>query len=63
MRLLFLTAESCPTFRADVAALFGKYLPRHDVFTDVVTSRTPGHSGPVEWGGGETYLFESALSR
>ena len=60
MRLLFLTAETCPTFRADVAALFGKYLPRHDVFTDVVTGRTPGHSGPVEWGGGETYLFESA---
>lgn len=60
MRLLFLTAESCPTFRADVAALFGKYLPRHDVFTDIVTGRTPGHSGPVKWGGGETYLFESA---
>ena len=58
MRLLFLTAETFPTFRADVAALFGKYLPRHGVFTDVVTGRTPGNDGPVEWGGGETRLFE-----
>lgn len=60
MRLLFLTAETCPTFRTDVVALFGKYLPRHGVFTDVVTGRTPSHSGPVEWGGGEAYLFEIA---
>lgn len=60
IRLLFLTAETCPTFRADVTALFGKYLPRHGVYTDVVSGRTPGHSGPVVWGGGEAYLFEIA---
>ncbi len=58
IRLLFLTAETCPTFRADVTALFGKYLPRHGVYTDVVSGRTPGHSEPVEWGAGEAYLFE-----
>jgi glycosyltransferase involved in cell wall biosynthesis len=57
MRLLFLTAETCPTYRADVAALFGKYLPRHGVFTDIVAGRTPDYSG-VEWGGGETYLCD-----
>lgn len=60
VRLLFLTAETCPTFRADVTALFGKYLPRHGVYTDLVSGRTPGHIGPVEWGGGEAYLFEIA---
>lgn len=58
MRLLFLTAETCPTFRADVAALFGKYLPRHGVFSDIVTGRTSGHTGAVEWGGGETFLCD-----
>lgn len=55
MRLLFLTAETCPTYRADVAALFGKYLPRHGVLSDIVAGRAPDDSG-VEWGGGETYL-------
>lgn len=59
MRLLFLTAETCPTFRADVTSLFGKYLPRHGVFSDIVTGRTCEHVGPVEWGGGETHLFEA----
>jgi glycosyltransferase involved in cell wall biosynthesis len=59
MRLLFLTAETCPTYRADVAALFGKYLPRHGVFSDIVAGRSPDHS-KVEWGGGETYLFDIA---
>lgn len=58
IRLLFLTAETCPTFRADVTALFGKYLPRHGVLSDIVTGLTPGHAGPVEWCGGETYLFD-----
>lgn len=59
MRLLFLTAESCPTYRADVAALFGKYLPRHGVFSDIVASRMPGQTR-VEWGAGETYLCDIA---
>lgn len=58
MKLLFLTAETCPTFRADVAVLFGKYLPRHGVHSDIVAGRTPGHSEPVEWGGGETFLCD-----
>lgn len=58
MRLLYLTAETCPTFRADVAALFGKYLPRRGVFSDIVTGHTPGHVGKPEWGGGDTYLFD-----
>lgn len=58
MRLLFLTAETCPSFRADVAVLFGKYLPRMGVQSDIVAGRTPGHAAPVEWGGGEVFLFD-----
>jgi glycosyltransferase involved in cell wall biosynthesis len=58
IRLLFLTAETCPTFRADVAVLFGKYLPRHGVYSDIVTGRAPSHEGPVQWGGGEVFLCD-----
>ena len=58
MRLLFLSAETCPTYRVDVAALFGKYLPRHGVYSDIVTGRASDHAGSVEWGGGETFLCD-----
>ena len=39
MHILFLTAEQWPTFRADVNALFGKYLPRNNITCDLVTER------------------------
>ncbi len=55
-RLLFLTAETCPTFRADVDVLFGKYLPRHGVNSDIATGLTPGEVG--RWGGGEALLCD-----
>ncbi|MGX9731138.1 glycosyltransferase [Janthinobacterium aestuarii] len=35
-RLLQLVPEPLPTFRADVATLFGRYLPRHGVVCDIV---------------------------
>lgn len=56
IRLLFLTAETCPTFRADVNVLFGKYLPRHDIQSDIVAGRTPATVENVQWGGGEALL-------
>jgi glycosyltransferase involved in cell wall biosynthesis len=56
VRLLFFTAESCPTFRADVNVLFGRYLPRLGVASDVVAARTPGAAEPIRWGGGEALL-------
>lgn len=58
VRLLFLTAEACPTFRADVAVLFGKHLPRLGVYSDVVAGRMPGHTGTVAWGEGDTFLCD-----
>lgn len=58
MRILFLTPETCPTFRADVNVLFGKYLPRHGIYSDIVAGRTPGHDGEVTWGGGGTFLCD-----
>ncbi len=43
MRLTILqfVPESLPTYRADVSVLFGKYLPRHAIVTDLV-----GKAGP-----------------
>lgn len=58
MQLLYLTAETWPTHRSDVVALFGKYLPRHGIQTDLVTGWTPSHEDPVEWGGGEAILCD-----
>jgi glycosyltransferase involved in cell wall biosynthesis len=60
VRLLFLTAETFPTFRADVAVLFGKYLPRRGIYSDLVAGRTPEGSGLVNWGGGDALLCEVA---
>lgn len=37
MRLLYLTAEEWPTFRADIMVLFGKYLPRFGIYSDLLT--------------------------
>lgn len=58
MRLLYLTAETWPTFRADVAALFGKYLPRHGIYSDLVSGRTQVYQDPAEWGGGKSILCD-----
>jgi len=36
--------------------LFGKYLPRHGIQSDVVAGRTPGPMENVQWGGGDALL-------
>ncbi len=49
IRLLFATVEPWPTARPDVAALFGKFLPRFGVKSDLVAEAT----AQSRWGGGE----------
>jgi len=61
-RLLFATIEPCPTFRPDVAALFGKFLPRLGVATDIIAERGNA-DGDVRWGGGEALLVASRGAR
>ena len=41
LKILQLVPESLPTFRPDVAVLFGKYLPRHGVECDIVGMASP----------------------
>jgi glycosyltransferase involved in cell wall biosynthesis len=58
MRLLYLTAETWPNERPAVAILFGKYLPRNGIFTDLVTGLTLGYEESSEWGGGRALLCD-----
>ncbi|MGZ5018064.1 MAG: glycosyltransferase family 4 protein [Methylobacter sp.] len=63
--LLYLTAEQWPTFRPDVAVLFGKYLPQHGITCDLVTERNIAAEGNPEepWGGGHTMLCNVPRNR
>jgi glycosyltransferase involved in cell wall biosynthesis len=61
--ILYLTAESWPTHRPDVVALFGKYLPRHGVTCDLVTERDVNAEPKSVWGGGQAVLCNSPRNR
>jgi glycosyltransferase involved in cell wall biosynthesis len=65
IHLLYLTAEQWPTFRPDVVALFGKYLPRHGITCDLVTERDFFMIGKLEtsWGGGQAVLCNVPRNR
>ena len=56
IRLLYLTSDTCPAFRADVAVLFGTVLPRYGILSDIVAGKTPGVVEAATWGGGDAYL-------
>jgi hypothetical protein len=61
IRLLYVVEEPWPTYRADVVSLFGKYLPRHGIASDIVTERdgaVPAAGGA--WPGGEALLCGAA---
>ena len=64
MRVLSLIPDGYPTFRPDVVALAGKYLPRHGVQTDLVT-QVPENGPAVEtqWGGGQVSACRRTGSR
>jgi hypothetical protein len=64
IHLLYVSHESWPTFRPDVAVLFGKYLPRLGVTCDLVTEqdRQAGRRMPA-WGGGRALLCAVPRSR
>lgn len=58
MHLLYFTAEQWPTFRPDVVALFGKYLPRYGVSCNLVTERDISSATAFDtpWGAGRAIL-------
>ncbi|MER0169301.1 MAG: glycosyltransferase [Nitrosomonas sp.] len=58
IRLLYLTAETYPTYRVDLLVLFGKILPKYGIHSDIVAGKTEGNVETASWGGGETYLCD-----
>ncbi|MGZ5050858.1 MAG: glycosyltransferase family 4 protein [Methylobacter sp.] len=65
LHMLYFTAEQWPTFRPDVAALFGKYLPRYRVTCDLVTEHHLDEKNKphTPWGGGDAVLCEVPRNR
>lgn len=61
MKLLYLTAETFPTFRADVRVLFGKELLRQGISVDLVAVQTDLDAPP--WAGGRFRGWRRAQSR
>jgi glycosyltransferase involved in cell wall biosynthesis len=61
IRLLYIVEEPWPTFRPDLVALFGKYLPRHGIASDIVTDRRDAvPPQPAGWPGGAALLCSAA---
>jgi glycosyltransferase involved in cell wall biosynthesis len=62
LRLLYLTAEEWPTFRADITVLFGKYLPKLGIYSDLVTEAS--RTQPIAaWPAGQAILCEVPAQR
>lgn len=61
-RILFVTAEAHPTFRADVRVLFGKYLPRHGLFSDLF-ALAANERAQEAWPPGKTMLAPATRSK
>jgi len=56
LKLLYILPDGHPTFRPNVAALFGIHLPREGVFSDIVTRSTIDDPTPAPWAGGEALV-------
>ncbi len=65
MHILFLTAEQWPTFRADITALFGRYLPRLNITCDLVTERDSINTSNLDdtWPAGKAVVFNIPKNR
>lgn len=51
--IAYFIPDGYPTFRPDIAALFGRYLPEQGVFSDLITQTTEQDGERAAWGGGE----------
>lgn len=64
IHLLLIVAEPLPTHRADVMALFGKYLPRLGITSDIVATTAPGAKGAAsDWPVGRSFLTSPGATR
>lgn len=58
MHLLYLTAEAYPTHRVDVQLLFGVWMPRLGITSDLVAIRSERGVNTPSWAGGRAILAE-----
>jgi glycosyltransferase involved in cell wall biosynthesis len=63
IRILYVSDEPWPTFRPDIASLFGKYLPRHGVECDIVTERNGTANNAHPWQAGAAFLCSGTGGR
>lgn len=63
MHLLFITRETHPSHRADISVLFGKYLPRVGVTSDLVAQHAVDAKADAPWGGGRALVGRSSRRR
>lgn len=56
MRILYLTIDGLPTFRPDVTALWGKFLPREEIMSDMVTMGINEQTDEPLWPPGKALL-------
>lgn len=65
LRILYVLRDALPAFRSDITALFGKYLVRYHITSDIVGQRAATHSGDVPWTAGavvEAGIFRNGLA-
>lgn len=64
IRILYLTREAHPSFRPDIANLFGSSLPKHGIFADILASGSTSRTAPwAEAGTAFTISNKGRLAR
>ncbi len=56
LKILYATAETCPTYRPDVRVLFGEALPRQGVQVDWLALADPTSRESRQWSAGECFV-------
>lgn len=64
LRILLVLRDALPAFRSDITALFGKYLPRYGIQSDIIGQQATPGSGLLTWPAGDVTtagLFRNGL--
>ncbi len=62
-KILYVTREPFPSFRVDIKVLFGKYLPRLDIYTSILSYKDPDALSTDHWAGLKPIIYRRKKSR